>query len=123
MRERFRPIATNLTPVNVVGIPGLALVAIAVALGWQFPEVQWLIAAGLTGGTAIAVLLIRRRAHRSSDDDDRWSHGTLGVSHDDTHRRGPFEPDPAGRDRDPRRGALRPRLDPLRPLTWTPERA
>jgi len=119
MREQFRPIVTNLTPVNVIGVPGLTLVLIAIALALQFPEAQWLIAAGLVGGAAIACVLIKRRQHRSSDDDDRWSHGMLGVSHDDTHRRGPFEPDRARSDRDPRRGAVRPRLDPLPGLTWT----
>ncbi len=79
MKEPFRPIATNLTPVRVIGVPGLALVIIAIALAWQFPEVQWLIAATVIGGGAIAVLLIRRRGHASSHDDDRWSHGMLAL--------------------------------------------
>ena len=113
MREQFRPIATNLTPVNVVGVPGLMLVLIAIALALQFPEARWLIAAGLAGGSCIAVLLIKRRQRRSSDDDDRWSHGVLGVAHDDTHRFGTREPRRADDPRHRRRRALPDRLVPL----------
>ena len=123
MSERFRPIATNLTPVNVIGVPGLMLVLIAIALALQFPEARWLIAAGLIGGAAIATLLIRRRARRSSDDEDRWSHGVLGVAHDDTHRLGTFEPDRARGDRDPGHGAVRDRVDPVPALTCAAGRA
>jgi len=119
MTERLRPIATNLTPVNVIGVPGLMLVLIAIALAWQFPEAQWLIVGGLAGGAGIAFLLVKRRQHRSPDDDDRWSHGMLGVAHDDTHRLGTLEPDHPRDRRDPRRRAVRPRLDPLPGLTWT----
>jgi hypothetical protein len=79
MREQFRPIVTNLTPVNVIGVPGLMLVLIAIALAFQFPEARWLIACGLAGGACIAVLLIKRRQHRSSDDDDLRSHGMLAL--------------------------------------------
>jgi hypothetical protein len=61
MREQFREIATNLTPVRVVGIPGLTLVLIAIALAMQFPEARWLIAAGVSGGAVIAAVLVRRR--------------------------------------------------------------
>jgi hypothetical protein len=114
VREYFRPIATNLTPVNVVGVPGLMLVLIAIALALQFPEARWLIASGLVGGSLIAVLLIQRRRRRPSDDDDRWSHGMLGVAHDDTHRHGAIEPDHPHRDRGPRRSPLPARLVPLR---------
>ena len=79
MREQFRPIATNLTPVNVVGIPGLMLVVVAIALAIQFPEVRWLILATVTGGSVIAALLIRRRWRRFEDDDGDPSHGMLHV--------------------------------------------
>lgn len=123
MREQFREIATNLTPVRVVGVPGLTLVLIAIALALQFPEARWLIASGLAGGAAIAAVLISRRRTRSIDDDDRWLHGMLGVSHDDTHRRGTLEPDRARGDRHPRRRTVRPRLDPLHTLTCVAERA
>ena len=123
MHEQFRPIVTNLTPVNVIGIPGLMLVFIAIALALQFPEARWLIAGGLLGGAGIAVLLIKRRQRRSSDDEDRWSHGLLGVTHDDTARFGTREP---LRPDDPRhrgRRALRPRVDPVPALTWVADRA
>ena len=68
MREQFRSITTNLTPVRVVGIPGLALVLIAIALAVQFPEARWLLVAGLAGGIVIAAFLVIRRATDAPDD-------------------------------------------------------
>jgi hypothetical protein len=120
----FRPIPTNFTPVNVIGVPGLMLVLIAIALAWQFPEAQWLIAAGLVGGALIAAALIRRRAAHASDDNNApWSHDLLGVNHDDAHRYGTVESNRVGSDRDPGRGTLRDRLAPLHGVTWTAGRA
>src|SRR5579871_4530745 len=116
MPERFRPIATNLTPVNVVGIPGLMLVLIAIALAFQFPEARWLIAAGVLGGVAIAALLIQRRRRHSDDGDDPW-HGVLGVNHDDKDRLGSVESNRARAPRDRRRRTLRHRLDQIPALT------
>jgi hypothetical protein len=113
MGERFRPIPTNFTPVNVVGVPGLMLVLIAIALAWQFPEAQWLIAAGLVGGALIAIVLIRKRRNGSSHDgDDQW-HGVLGVNHDDPPGLGSLESDRARDHRDRRRGVMHPRMDPI----------
>lgn len=113
MRERFRQIPTNLTPVNVIGVPGLMLVLIAIALAWQFPEAQWLIASGLAGGALIAIVLIStRRRHSSSDDGDGW-HGVLGVNHDDAHGSRSLESNHAHDHRAPRRGAVPGRLVPL----------
>ena len=86
MREQFRPIVTNLTPVNVIGVPGLMLVLIAIALALQFPEARWLIAGGLAGGAGIAFLLIKRRQRRSSDDDNRRAHGMLALVDHETPR-------------------------------------
>jgi hypothetical protein len=123
MRERFRPIDTNLTPVNVIGVPGLMLVLIAIALAWQFPEAQWLIAAGLAGGAVIATLLIRKRRDGASHGgDDPWR-GVLGVAHDDTDRLGALESHRARSDRDPRRDPVPRRLDSVRVLTCAAGRA
>jgi hypothetical protein len=120
----FRPIPTNFTPVNVIGVPGLMLVLIAIALAWQFPEAQWLIAAGLAGGALVAVALIRRRAtHPFDNSNDPWSHDMLGVNHDNAHRYGTVESNRVDSDRDTRRGAVRDRLVPLRGLRWTAGRA
>jgi len=117
MHERFRPIATNLTPVNVVGIPGLTLVCVAIALAVQFPEARWLIAAGIVGGAAIAAaLIVRRRRRGPSDDGDRFSNGALTLSwrHYGDHRRPePSEPDRPDRARAPRRVCVPRRLVPL----------
>jgi len=113
MGERFRPIPTNFTPVTVVGVPGLMLVFIAIALAWQFPEARWLIAAGLAGGALIATVLIRKRSAGSSHDgDDQW-HGVLGVNHDDAPRLGPLESDHARDHRDRRRSVVPDRLVPV----------
>ena len=78
MKEPFRPIATNLTPVNVVGIPGLALVVIAIALAAQFPEVRSLILATVIGGSAIAWALISRR-RRADTHEGGPSDGMLRI--------------------------------------------
>lgn len=117
MREQFRPIATNFTPVAVVGIPGLTLVIIAIALAAQFPEARWLLAAGLLGGAAIAGVLIARRRDQSTDDDDRRPLGFIGRVYDDAHRLRQVEPDRADGDRDPRGRPVRRRLVPLADLT------
>ncbi len=79
MREQFRSITTNFTPVRVVGIPGLVLVLIAIALAVQFPEARWLLLGGLGGGLLLAAGLVIRRARRAADDDDDRRHGILMV--------------------------------------------
>src|SRR5258706_13618210 len=72
MREQFPPITINFTPVKVVGVPGLSLVAIAVALAMQFPEARWLLLSGLAGGVvlATALILMRRRHTRPNGPHD-----------------------------------------------------
>jgi hypothetical protein len=91
MREQFREIATNLTPVRVIGIPGLTLVLIAIALAMQFPEARWLIAAGICGGAVIAAVLVRRRRDEKSGDDGplvSLSGGRHRLLHDGDRDRG-----------------------------------
>jgi len=63
MREQFPPININFAPVKVIGIPGLSLVAIAVAIALEFPEGRWLLLSGISGGVmvAAALILVRRR--------------------------------------------------------------
>src|SRR5437660_3080632 len=75
MREQFPPITINFAPVKVIGIPGLSLVAIAIALVVEFPVGRWLLLAGLTGGAALAAALIRLRkpSTNASDDPPRGS--------------------------------------------------
>jgi hypothetical protein len=64
MAESFPPVTINFARVNVVGWPGLCLVAIVIALALQFPEARWLILAGVTGGLIIAAALVLRRRSR-----------------------------------------------------------
>ena len=63
MREQFPPITINFAPVKVIGIPGLSLVAIAVAIVLEFPQGRWLLLSGVVGGVlvAAALIVVRRR--------------------------------------------------------------
>jgi hypothetical protein len=63
MREQFPPITINFAPVKVIGIPGLSLVAIAVAIALEFPEGRWLLFSGVAGGVllGVAMIVVRRR--------------------------------------------------------------
>ena len=69
MREQFPPITINFAPVKVIGIPGLSLVAIAVAIVLEFPQGRWLLLTGIAGGilVGIALILVRRRDAKPRD--------------------------------------------------------
>jgi hypothetical protein len=58
--ERFPPVKINFASVDVVGVPGLCLVAIVVAIAIEFPEARWLLLAGLAGGAVLAVFRLFR---------------------------------------------------------------
>jgi hypothetical protein len=60
MAERFPPVKINFASVDVVGVPGLCLVAIVVAIAIEFPEARWLLIAGLAGGAVLAVFRLFR---------------------------------------------------------------
>ena len=64
MREQFPPVTINFGAVRVAGVPGLSLIAIVIAIAFEFPEARWLLALGLAAGAAVAAALIaiRRRA-------------------------------------------------------------
>jgi hypothetical protein len=64
MREHFRPLTINFAPVNVVGVPGLMLVLIAMAMTIQFPAARWLLLSGIAGGAVLAAVLIVARRRR-----------------------------------------------------------
>jgi len=69
MREQFPPITINFAPVKVIGIPGLSLVAIAVAIVLEFPQGRWLLLSGVVGGVLVAAALILvRRRHATAQD-------------------------------------------------------
>ena len=55
MAERFPPVKINFASVDVVGVPGLCLVAIVVAIAIEFPEARWLLLGGLAGGAVLAL--------------------------------------------------------------------
>jgi hypothetical protein len=63
MAERFRQVTINIASVNVAGGPGLSLLALVVAIAYQFPEARWLLLSGIAGGALLgaAKILLRRR--------------------------------------------------------------
>ena len=63
MTDRFPPVTINFGAVRVAGVPGLSLVAIVVAIAFQFPEARWLLALGVAAGAAAAAALIAIRRH------------------------------------------------------------
>jgi hypothetical protein len=63
MADRFPPVTINFGAVRVAGVPGLSLVAIVVAIAFQFPEARWLLALGIAAGAAVAAALIAIRRH------------------------------------------------------------
>jgi len=65
MREQFPPVKINFASVNVVGIPGLALVLIAVAIAMEFPESRWLLISSVAAGAAVAAIRIFAREKHS----------------------------------------------------------
>lgn len=64
MREQFPPVKINFASVQVIGWPGLSLVAIAVAIAFEFPQTRWLLLLGLAAGIVFAVTLIFLRRRR-----------------------------------------------------------
>jgi hypothetical protein len=60
MGEQFPPVNINFAPVNVVGVPGLALVLVAVAIAMEFPEARWLLISSVVAGSLLAAIRIRR---------------------------------------------------------------
>jgi hypothetical protein len=65
MREQFPPPRINFASVDIVGWPGLALVAIVVAIAMEFPETRVLLLSSAAAGAALAAALIWFRAHHA----------------------------------------------------------
>jgi hypothetical protein len=65
MREHFPPVNINFASVNVVGVPGLALVLIAVAIAMEFPESRWLLISSVVAGAVVAAIRIAARERRA----------------------------------------------------------
>lgn len=65
MRDQFPPVKINFASVNVVGVPGLALVLIAFAIAMEFPETRWLLISGLISGALLAAARIALRSRHS----------------------------------------------------------
>jgi len=64
MRDQFRPARINFASVDISGGPGLGVVAVVVAVAFQFEIARWLLLAGIAGGAvlAAATIFIRRRS-------------------------------------------------------------
>jgi hypothetical protein len=54
----------NMSAISVAGVGGLALLAVVAIVAGALSPARWLLAAGLGGGTLLAVLLILGRRHR-----------------------------------------------------------
>jgi hypothetical protein len=72
MSEQFPPVTINFGAVKVVGIPGLSLVAIAIAIAFEFPQAGWLLALSVLAGAGLGGALIAVR--------DRHGPGRLMVN-------------------------------------------
>ena len=70
MRNQFRPVRINFASVDISGGPGLAVVAVVIAIAFEFPETRWLLLAGIVSGAllATAMILIRRRSESTTRD-------------------------------------------------------
>jgi len=75
MRDNFPPVTINFAHVRIIGIPGLSLVAIAIAIALEFPVGRWLLLSGILGGVVVGAALIRLRrpSARSPMDPPRGS--------------------------------------------------
>jgi hypothetical protein len=65
MTESFAPVTINFGAVKVAGGPGLSLIAIVVAIAFEFPEARWLLLSGVVGGLMLAAAMIAVRRRRS----------------------------------------------------------
>jgi hypothetical protein len=65
MRESFPPVTINFGAVKVAGGPGLSLIAIVVAIAFEFPEARWLLVSGVVGGVLIGATMILARHRRT----------------------------------------------------------
>jgi hypothetical protein len=65
MREQFRPVKINFASVDISGGPGLAVVAVVVAITLQFDEVRWLLLSGIVSGALVAAAMILMRRSRA----------------------------------------------------------
>jgi hypothetical protein len=67
MADRFPPVKINFASVDVVGVPGLCLVAIVVAIAIEFPEAGRLLLSGVVGGALLSAVIFRVRSWRPMD--------------------------------------------------------
>ena len=65
MTESFSPVTINFGAVKVAGGPGLSLIAIVVAIAFEFPEARWLLMSGVAGGLLLGAAMILARRRRS----------------------------------------------------------
>jgi hypothetical protein len=101
MREQFRTIRINFAPVDITGGPGLAVVAVIVAIAFEFPETRSLLLFGIVSGALLAAAMIYRRSRRGtwhppSDDLTIVPRSTDGSRQPDVTRTEARRPDPRG---------------------------
>lgn len=68
MTPREPIVSINMSGIQVSGVGGLGLVAVAALMTYQFPEARWLVGFGTIGGAVLAwAIVVFRRRHISSN--------------------------------------------------------
>jgi hypothetical protein len=71
MTPREPIVSINMSGIQVSGVGGLGLVAVAALMTYEFPEARWLVGFGAIGGAALACAMVAfRRRHVSSPSGD-----------------------------------------------------
>ena len=63
MTPREPIVSINMSGIQVSGIGGLGLVAVAALMTYEFPEARWLVACGTIGGAVLACAMVVFRRH------------------------------------------------------------
>jgi hypothetical protein len=75
MTPREPIVSINMSGIQVSGVGGLGLVAVAALMTYQFAEARWLVGCGAIGGAVLACAMVAFRRHhvssRPSGDDPR----------------------------------------------------
>ena len=66
MTPRERVVSINMSGIEVSGVGGLGLVAVAGLMAYEFPQASWLMAFGAIGGVILACAMVAFRRHHIS---------------------------------------------------------
>jgi predicted membrane protein len=66
MTPREPIVSINMSGIQVSGVGGLGLVAVAALMTYEFPEARWLVGFGAIGGALLACAIVAFRRHHIS---------------------------------------------------------